>query len=145
MKTHNFKPTKKLLAEYLMNSPLTTGFTWLNRYLEKIRSKIISMDNLICIHLSSLKGIGDMDFTLALCWIVYSSLAGSMSNIDFITCGIAVIAALKLFVLQPWSSTSMSHLVNTDFGVSAVEKMCTVLPPVNTSSSMISWLPSLMS
>ncbi len=68
-----------------------------------------------------------------------------MSDIDIITCGLAVIAALKLFVLQPWSSTSMSHLVNIGFGVSAVEIMFTVLPLVNTTPSMISWLPSLMS
>lgn len=40
-----YKPVKKLLAEYLMNH--TTNFTWLNLYLEKIRSKIFSMDNLI--------------------------------------------------------------------------------------------------
>ena len=43
-----FKLAKKLLAEYLMNHSPTTGFTWLNRYLEKIRSKIFSMENLIC-------------------------------------------------------------------------------------------------
>ena len=54
-------------------------------------------------------------------------------------------AALKLFMLQPWSSTSMSHLVNIGFGVSAVERMCTVLPLVNTTHSMISWLPTFMS
>ncbi len=47
MTTPYFKPGKKLLAEYLMNHSPTTGFTWLNRYLEKIRSKISSMDNLI--------------------------------------------------------------------------------------------------
>ena len=68
-----------------------------------------------------------------------------MSNIDIIACELEVIAALKLFVLQPWSSTSMSHLVNIGFGVSAVEIMFTVLHPVNTTPSMISWLPSLMS
>ncbi len=45
--TPYFKPVKKLLAEYLMNRSPTTGFTWLNGYLEKIRSKIFSMDNLI--------------------------------------------------------------------------------------------------
>ena len=56
-----------------------------------------------------------------------------MTDINFITCGQAVIAALKLFVLQPWSSTSMSHLVNIGFGVSAVEIMFTVLHPVNTT------------
>ncbi len=67
-----------------------------------------------------------------------------MSNIGFITYGLAVIAAL-LFVLQPWSFKSMSHLVNIGFGVSAVERMCTVLPQVNTTASMISELPSLMS
>ena len=43
-----FKPVKKLLAEYLLNRCPTNGFAWLNRYLEKIRSKIFSMDNLIC-------------------------------------------------------------------------------------------------
>ena len=62
-----------------------------------------------------------MDFKLDLCYIVYSNLEGSMSDIDFITCGLAVISALKLFALQPWSSTSVSHLVNIGFGVSAVE------------------------
>ena len=50
-----------------------------------------------------------------------------MEVINFTTCGQAVIAALILFVLQPWSSTSMSHLVNIGFGVSAVERMCTDL------------------
>ncbi len=44
----SFKLVKKLLAEYLLNHSPTNGFTWLNRYLEKIRSKIFSMDNLIC-------------------------------------------------------------------------------------------------
>ena len=48
MKTPYFKPVKMLLAEYLLNCSPTNGFTWLNRYLEKIRSKIFSMDNLIC-------------------------------------------------------------------------------------------------
>ena len=47
MTTPYFKPVKKLLAEYLLNHSPTNGFTWLNRYLEKIRSKIFSMDNLI--------------------------------------------------------------------------------------------------
>ena len=67
-----------------------------------------------------------------------------MRDINFIACGQAVIAALKLIVIQPWSSTSMSHLVNIGFGVSAVERMFTVLHPVNTTPSLISWLPSLM-
>ncbi len=86
----------------------------------------------------------DMDFTLAQCWPVYSSLEGSMSKIDIIGCGLEVIAALKLFVLQPWSSISMLHLVNIEFGVSDVEIMCTVLSLINTRHSMIAWLPSLM-
>ena len=60
-----------------------------------------------------------------------------MRDVYFITYGLAVIAALKLFVLQRWSSTSMSHLVDIDFGVSAVERMCTVLPPFNTTHSMV--------
>ncbi len=68
-----------------------------------------------------------------------------MSDIDIIACGLEVNAALKLFVLQPWSSTSMSHLVNIGFGVSAVERMCTVLRLVNMTPSMVSWLPSLKS
>jgi hypothetical protein len=38
---------KKLLAEYLANRPTTSAFTWLNLYLEKIRSTIFSMDNLL--------------------------------------------------------------------------------------------------
>lgn len=41
------KPVKKLLAEYLRDRSPPTDFTWLNVYLEKIRSKIFSMDNLI--------------------------------------------------------------------------------------------------
>ena len=61
-----------------------------------------------------------------------------MRDIDIITCGQEVIAALKLFVLQQWSSTSMPHLENIGFGVSAVERMCTVLPLVNTTHYMIS-------
>ncbi len=67
-----------------------------------------------------------------------------MSDIKFITCELAKIAALKPFVLQPWLSTSMSHLINIGFGVSAVEIIFTVLPLVNTTPSMISWLPSLI-
>jgi hypothetical protein len=90
-------------------------------------------------------GLGDMDFTLAPYWIIYSSFEGSTSDIDFVACGLAVIAALKLFLLQPWSSTSLPHLVNIGFSVSAVERMCIVLPIVSATHSMISWLPSLMS
>jgi hypothetical protein len=41
-------------------------------------------------------GLGDMDFTLAPYWIIYSSFEGSTSDIDFVACGLAVIAALKL-------------------------------------------------
>ena len=41
------RPVKKLLAEYLANRPPPAAFTWLNLYLEKIRSKIFSMDNLL--------------------------------------------------------------------------------------------------
>ena len=78
-------------------------------------------------------------------WIIFTSLVGSMINIGIIGCGLAVIAPLKLFVLQPWSYTSMLSLVNINFGVGAVEKMCTVHPLVNTTHSTISWLPSLMS
>ena len=60
-----------------------------------------------------------------------------MSDIDFIICGQAVISAINMFVLQPGSSTIMSHLINIGVGVSAVERMCTVIPPVNTTLSMI--------
>ena len=68
-----------------------------------------------------------------------------MRDIGIIACGQEVIAALKLFVPQPWSSTSMPHQVNIGFGVSAVERMFTVLPLDNTTHYMISWLPSHMS
>ena len=37
---------KKLLAEYLANRPPPAAPTWLNLYLEKIRPKIFSTDNL---------------------------------------------------------------------------------------------------
>ena len=47
MQTPYNKPVKKLLAEYLANRPPPAAFIWLNLYLEKIRSKIISMDNLL--------------------------------------------------------------------------------------------------
>jgi hypothetical protein len=38
---------KNLFAEYLVNRPSPAPFTWLNLYLEKIRSKIFSMDNVL--------------------------------------------------------------------------------------------------
>jgi hypothetical protein len=41
------RPVKKLLAEYFANCPHSAAFSWLNLYLEKIRSKIFSMDNLL--------------------------------------------------------------------------------------------------
>jgi hypothetical protein len=47
MQTPCSRPAKELFAEYLANLPLPTAFTWLNLYLEKIRSKIFSMDNLL--------------------------------------------------------------------------------------------------
>ncbi len=47
MQTPYNKPVKKLLSEYLANRPTPVAFTWLNLYLEKIRSKIFSMDNLL--------------------------------------------------------------------------------------------------
>jgi hypothetical protein len=58
--------------------------------------------------------------------------------LEKIRCGLAVIALLKLFVLQPWSYTRMFCLVNTDFDVDAVERMCTVHPLVHTTQPMIS-------
>jgi hypothetical protein len=68
----------------------------------------------------------------------FTSLVGSMSNISIIACGLAVIALLKLCVLEPWSYTSMLCLVNIDFGVGTVERMYTDLPLVNPTHSMIS-------
>ena len=47
MQTPYNKPVKKLLSEYLANRPTPAAFSWLNLYLEKIRSKIFSMDNLL--------------------------------------------------------------------------------------------------
>ena len=41
------KPVKVLLAEYLTERTTPAPFSWLNLYLEKIRSKIFSMDNLL--------------------------------------------------------------------------------------------------
>ena len=41
------KPVKVLLAEYLTECTTPAPFSWLNLYLEKIRSKIFSMDNLL--------------------------------------------------------------------------------------------------
>ena len=127
-----------------MNHSPTNGLTWLNRYLKKIWSKIFSIDKLIHMlvtpegHLRPGLHIGSILDSIL-------KFGGKDERYKFITCGLAVIAALKLFVLPPWSSTSMSHLVDIDFGVSAVERMCTVLPLVNTTHSMIPWLPSLMS
>jgi hypothetical protein len=68
-----------------------------------------------------------MDFTLPPYWITFTSLVGSMSSIIIIACGLAEIAPLKLFVLQPWSYTTVFCLANIDFGVGAVERMCTVI------------------
>jgi hypothetical protein len=47
MTTLHFKPVKKLLAEHLMKQSPPTGFKWLNIYLEKIRFKVFSLDNLV--------------------------------------------------------------------------------------------------
>ena len=38
---------KKLFTEFLANRSTPAPFTWLNLYLEKIRSKIFSMDNVL--------------------------------------------------------------------------------------------------
>ena len=48
MQTPYNKPVKKLLAEYLACRLTPAPFTWLNLYLENIRSKVFSMDNLLC-------------------------------------------------------------------------------------------------
>lgn len=47
MKSPYFKPVKKLLAEYLINRSSPENLNWLNVFLERIRSNIFSMDNLI--------------------------------------------------------------------------------------------------
>jgi hypothetical protein len=47
IKTPYSRPVKRLLSEYLANRPPPATVTWLNLYLEKIRSKIFSMDNLL--------------------------------------------------------------------------------------------------
>ena len=138
MTTPYFKPVKKLLAEYILNCSPTNGFTWLNRYLEKIRSKIFSMDNLICTFVTP-EGHSRHGLHIGSMLDSMFKFGGKDERYNFITCGQAVIAALKLLVLQPWSSTSMSHLVSIGFGfgVRAVEIIFTVLPPVNTTPSMI--------
>jgi hypothetical protein len=38
---------KNLFTEFLVNRSSPAPFTWLNLYLEKIRSKIFSMDNVL--------------------------------------------------------------------------------------------------
>ena len=48
---------------------------------------------------------------------------------------LAVIAASKLSVLLPWSSTRIQQMRNTDFGVSAVERVYMLLLLVNMSHS----------
>jgi hypothetical protein len=47
MKSPYLKPVKKLLADYLINRSSSATLTWLNVFLERIRSSIFSMDNLI--------------------------------------------------------------------------------------------------
>jgi hypothetical protein len=47
MQTPYSRPVRKLLAEYLVNRSPPAAFTWLNLYLEKIRSKIFFLDNLL--------------------------------------------------------------------------------------------------
>jgi hypothetical protein len=86
-----------------------------------------------------------MAFTLSPYWLIFTSMVGSMIGISIIACGLAVIAPMIQFVLQPLLYTHMFCIINTDFGVGAVEKMYTVIPLVNTIHSMISWLPSPMS
>ncbi len=55
------------------------------------------------------------------CLHIGKRLVGHMIDTGIIGCGLAVIAPLKLFVLHPWSYTSMISLVNIDFGVGTVE------------------------
>ncbi len=47
MKLPYLKPVKKLLVDYLINRSSSATLTWLNVFLERIRSSIFSMDNLI--------------------------------------------------------------------------------------------------
>jgi len=143
MKTSYSKPAIKLLAEYHVTHSPPAAFTWLNLYLERIMTKTFSVDNLL--HKFVSPGRRDMDFSLSPYWMAFTSLVGSMSDMSIIACGLAVIAPLKLFVLQPWSYTSMFCPVNIDFGFGAVERLCTIHPLVNTIHSMISWLRSPMS
>ena len=95
---------KELFAEYLANRPPSGALTWLNSYWEKLRPKIFSTDNLLHEFVTP-KGTRDMDFTLPPHWITFTSLVGmgSMNDISITACGLAVIAPLKLFVLQPRS------------------------------------------
>jgi hypothetical protein len=116
-------PVKKLLDEYLANWPPPAAFSWLNYYWEKIRSKIFSMDNLLHKFVTP-KGQEGYGLYMASILDNIYKFGGKHDRYNY---------------------HCMFCQANIDFGVGAVERMCTVLPLVNTTHSMISWSPSPMS
>ena len=138
------KPLKKLLAEYLAYRPPPAPFTWLNLYLETIRSKTFSTDNLLHMIVTPEGQEGYGLYVASILDNIYK-FGGKHDQYRYHRMWASSNSPLKFFVHQPWSYTSMLSLVNIDFGVGAVEKICTVCPLVNTTHSTMSWLPSPMS
>ena len=145
LKTPYFQPVRKLLTEYLMNRSPATGFTWLNGYLEKIRAKIFSMDNLIHTFVTP---EGNQSHGLYISSMLDNifKFGGKHERYRYhrmwarSNCCIETVCASAMVIYK--HATSGKYRL---FGVSAVERMFTVLPLDNTTHCMISWLPSHMS
>ena len=131
------KPLKELFSEILVNRSSPPPFTWLNLYLEKIRSKIFSMDNL----LQMFEGHGVGLCIDAILDNIFKFGGMDERSKNHIIHGPAVTVQLNLFLLQPLSYTKRSRQENLDFTVNAVGKVCTILPLDDMTLSMKPCLP----
>ena len=144
MKSLYRRPVKGLFAEYLANRPPPAVITWLNLYLERIRSKIFSMDNLLHKFVTPEGQEGYGLYIASILDNIYK-FGGKHNRYKYhrmwasSNCSIETVCASAMVIYKHVLSE------NIDFGAGAVERMCTVLPLVNTTHSVISWLPSPMS
>ena len=131
------KPLKEPFSEFLVNRSTPAPFTWLNLYLEKIRSKIFSMDNLlqrfeghgVGLHIDAILDnifkFGGKDEQYKKSHHMWAS-----SN-----CSIESVFASAMVIYQEVTSGKL------DFSVNAVGKVCTILPLDNMTLSMKACLP----
>ena len=109
------RPVREFFAEYLVNHSPPDAFSWVNLYLDKVRSKIFSMDNLLHKIVTQERQEGYGIYIASILDNIYK-FGGKDDQYKWL----AVIAQLRLFVLKPLSFTNMFFLVYIDFGVSAV-------------------------